>query len=370
MYIIRYILLSIFVSLFSYGGGSIKDLSKKEETKDTIVVHGMVLHGKIVKMGSEKLSFKILYSDGLSLFSYKDIDSIESKYNYHISYNRMDIEGKIVGIEDNQYIKVVDSNNNLRTVKISSIDNFVMSVTSDNSFENRVRNKFPYTKGNVNLGFNLETGTTTKRSIDVRLNLKHKKAEHEFSLYLDYEYETRETETTPKYDYTDELVGILTYKNYFKTNQFWYGTFMADYDRPSHIDNRFVPSAGYGHKFQFNKSAWLEPSAGLGYVKTKYTGNSYTDKNFLTAALMLKGKYRIDNLSLIDTLITDGFVMYYPSLEDPSADWLTRANLNFTVPIFEFLSIKLALTYVDDSNPDPTVGNNKQTTKLLFGVNF
>ena len=25
------------------------------------------------------------------------------------------------------------------------------------------------------------------------------------NLYVDYEYETRETETTPKYDYTDEL---------------------------------------------------------------------------------------------------------------------------------------------------------------------
>jgi len=72
----------------------------------------------------------------------------------------------------------------------------------------------------------------------------------------------------------------------------------------------------------------------------------------------------------IDTLITDGFIMSYPSLKNPSKDWLTRANINFTVPLFEFFSIKLALGYVNDSNPDPTVGNNKQTTKLLFGLDF
>ncbi len=369
-HIIRFFIFYFLFFGFIYAGGSIDKVSNTEEIKDTIVVHDMVLHGKIVKIGSQKLSFRLQYSEGLSHFSYKDISSINTKYNYHISYNRMDIIGKIVAIEDNKYLKILEQNGHLRTIKITNVDNFVMSVIDDDSFENRVRNKFPYTKGSVSVGFNLEKGTTQKRTVDIQLDLKHKQAEHEFSFFLDYEYETRETETTPRYDYTDEFVTVLTYKNHFRTNQFWYGTFMADYDRPSHIDNRYVPSAGYGYRFEFNKSAWLEPSAGIGYVKTKYTNNDYTDKNFLTAAFVLKGKYRIDGLSLINTLITDGFIMYYPSLEDPSADWLTRSNLNFTVPLFEFLSVKLALSYVDDSNPDPTVGNNKQTAKLLFGLDF
>ena len=368
--LLKYFLISILVTVSIKAGGNIKHSDSNEITKDIIVVHNMTLYGKIVKIGSEKLSFRLQYSDGLSNFSYKDISSIKTKYNYHISYNRMDIVGKIVAIEDNQYLKVIEENGNLRTIKITNIDNFVMSVIDDDSFENIVRNKFPYTKGSINLGFNLEQGTTTKRSIDIGLNIKHKQAEHELSLLLDYEYETRETETTPKYDYTDELVGILTYKNHFRTNQFIYGTFMADYDRPSHIDNRYVPSVGYGYKFQFDKSAWIEPSIGLGYVKTSYTDDKYKDRNFLAAAIVLKGKYKIDNIFLINTLITDGYIMSYPSLENAREDWLTRANINFTVPLFEFFSVKLALDYVNDSNPDPTVGNNKQTTKLLFGLDF
>jgi hypothetical protein len=47
-----------------------------------------------------------------------------------------------------------------------------------------------------------------------------------------------------------------------------------------------------------------------------------------------------------------------------------RGNLNFTVPLFDFFSIKLAFDFINDSNPDPNVGNNKTTTKLLFGVDF
>ena len=45
-------------------------------------------------------------------------------------------------------------------------------------------------------------------------------------------------------------------------------------------------------------------------------------------------------------------------------------EVNFTVPLFDFLSVKLAFNLINDSNPNPDVGNNKTTTKLLFGVDF
>ena len=77
----------------------------------------------------------------------------------------------------------------------------------------------------------------------------------------------------------------------------------------------------------------------------------------------VNGKYQLDDLAiLIDTLIIDGFMIYYPSLEDPHEDWIFRSNLNFTVPLFDFLSIKLAFNLINDSNPNPDVGNNKTTT--------
>ena len=53
-----------------------------------------------------------------------------------------------------------------------------------------------------------------------------------------------------------------------------------------------------------------------------------------------------------------------------NADWISRANLNFTVPLLDFFSVKLQFGWINDSNPDPDVGNNKQTAKLLFGVDF
>ena len=366
---LKYISILIISTLFVYAGGKVEEASENEEIKDTIVVHGMVLYGQVMNLGPEKLSFKLLYSEGLNQIAYKDISSISTKYNYHISFKRIDIEGRVIGIEDNKYLKVMEGEN-LRTIKIADIDNFVMSVTDDNSFENVVRNKFPYIKGNVNVGMELENGSSQKNKLDIQLNLRRKQAEHEVSLFLEYAYETTQTEETDLVQNKDELVGILTYKNHFKNNEFYYAALSADYDRPRHIQNRFIPSAGYGYRYRFAKKQWIEPAIGVGYATTTYTDNQYPNKNFSVAALQLSGKYELDDLAWINTLIIDGFVVYYPSLTDPNLDWIFRSNINFTVPLFDFLSIKLAYSLTNDSNPNPDVGNNKTTTKLLFGVDF
>jgi hypothetical protein len=363
-------LFCIVATTLSQAVGVVEKPSKEEEIKDTIVVHGMVLHGRVMNLGPEKLSFRILYSDGMSRFAYKDIESIVTKYNYHISFKRMDIEGRIIGIDDdNKYLKVLEGDVE-RTIKITDIDNFVMSVSHDTSFENRVRNKLPYTRGNINIGFEIENSGNQKNELDLLLNLRHKQAEHEVKLYVNYEYDTSETIDTDKVVNKDELVSILGYQNHVKNDEFYFAMLAGDYDRPRHIQNRWIPSAGYGYRLRLGQNTNLEPSAGLGYVSTTYTDGLYPDKDFVAASLNLTGKYQKDDVPYINKLIIDGFVMYYPSLEDWAEDWVLRSNLTFGVPLFDFFSIKLSVDYRNDSNPDPSVGNNKTTTKLLFGVDF
>lgn len=365
----KYLTLLFTLSGLLFAGVKVKEPSQKEEIKDTIVVHGMVLYGRVVTLGPEKLSFRLLYSEGLNHIAYKDIDSISTKYNYHISFKRMDIEGRVIGIEDNKYLKVMEGEN-LRTIRIADIDNFIMSVTDDDSFENRVRNKFPYINGDISVGLELEDGFNKKNKMDIQLKLRHKQAEHEVNLYMDYAFETTETEDSPLVQNKDELVGILNYKNHFSNDAFYFTRFTADYDRPRLIHSRYIPAVGFGRRYKFAKEKWLEPSIGLGYAFTRYTDETLEEREFSVAAMQLYGKYQIDDIALISTLIVDGFLVYYPSLEHADEDWIFRSNVNFTVPLFDFLSVKLSVNHINDSNPNPNVGNNKTTTNLLFGINF
>jgi len=358
------------LSIYSYTAAGGKIPQETEEIMDTIVVHGMVLYGKVVSLGNEHLSFKLNYAKGINRIKYSDIDSIYTKYNYHISYKRIDIDGKVVGIEENQYLKIIDAEGNQRTVKIADIDNFVMSIHDDDSFENKIRNRFPYTKGTVHIGFEKENSNRKKNKMDILINTRYKKAESEVLFYLDYAYETTQTEETPQVLNKDELSSFLTYKYHTTNHAFYYGTLLAEYDKPRHINNAFVPSLGYGYRFKFGQNRWVEPSVGIGHASIDYTGDTYEDKAFAVAALNLFVKYQADDLPLIRTLITDGFFLYYPSIEGFNKDWIMRSNLNFTVPLFDFFSVKLSFDFINDSNPDPTVGNNKTTTKLLFGLDF
>ena len=341
------------------------------KTKDMIVVHGMVLYGKVITVGQDKLSFRLLYSTGVSRFAYKDIDAIYTEHSYHISFKRMDIIGRIEGIEDNkEYLKVREGNN-LRTIKISDIDNLIISVNDDPSFENIVRNKIPHFSGNINFGLERESGANQKNTTTFLFNGTYKKAEHEVRLYLEHEFETTQTSTTPKFANKDELAGILTYRNHFRNNIYWFGSLWANYDRPRQIQNRMAPATGLGYRLKFNKDRWIEPTLGLAYVRTKYVDAVlYPEDTFAATAVGLSWKFQADDFLYLNSIIFDGFAMYYPSITQPSEDWVFRANAGIKIPLFEFFSVKFLYTLTNDSNPDTSVGNNKSTTRLLFGFDF
>ena len=109
----------------------------------------------------------------------------------------------------------------------------------------------------------------------------------------------------------------------------------------------------------------------MAYVATDYTEQDlYPQDSFAAAALNLGAKYQLNDLVLINSLLVDGSFLYYPSLTDPGQDWISRTNIFFTIPLLDFLSLKLAWQWINDSNPDPNIGNNKTQTNLYFGFDF
>jgi putative salt-induced outer membrane protein YdiY len=350
-----------------------KDSKEKEVIHDIVIVHGMVLKGRITSLGAEKLSFKLAYCDGENHISYDDIDSIVTKYNYQISHNKKEIVGRVIGIVNNQDKRSlrVNVDGDIVLVNIDDVDNFIMSVKDNNSIENQIRNKLPYSKGNVNIGFEIENGTNQKNKLNLMMNLLHKKAENELHFFIDYAYETTQKEDDEKTQNKDEITVIVTDRYFYTKNDYYFASFMGEFDRPRHIQSRYAPSFGYGHKFRYSKSRWLQSVIGLGYISTQYTDtNLYDNDNYATATIGLNGSYQFENVPFVHSLVIDGGVLYYPSLTYPNRDWISRSNLNFTVPIFQFVSMKLAIEWINDSNPDPTVGNNKTTANLMFGIDF
>jgi hypothetical protein len=62
--------------------------------------------------------------------------------------------------------------------------------------------------------------------------------------------------------------------------------------------------------------------------------------------------------------------LYMPSIAPFADDWLFRSFIDFTVPLFDPIALKLLLTNVNDDNPSPDEGNNKFTATMALSLEF
>ena len=63
-------------------------------------------------------------------------------------------------------------------------------------------------------------------------------------------------------------------------------------------------------------------------------------------------------------------LLYMPSIDPFADDWLFRSFVDFTVPLFDPIALKLLLANVNDDNPSPDVGNNKFTATMALSLEF
>lgn len=368
---IVFVLWVVVFTSFSYANvHTTKANDQKETPMDIIKVNGMVLKGKITKINATTLSFQLANIDGINHIPYKDIESIHTKYRYNIFYDNEKVTGKIVGLIDQDSLEV-NTNGAITLIRIDSIDHFSMSQEDDRSKKNHVNHTLPYTSGNFHVGLEFESGSRVKSKTNVNTNITRKKGRNEGYLHLLYAYESTKTPDTDEVINKDELSMALGNRYYYDPDNFFFGGLLGEYDRPREIDLRLVPNAGYGHDYKLGKDGVIKPQIGLAYVWTRYLQDHlYPDSSYIAAALGINGKYTFNDVKYVETLTVDGRYIYYPSLEDFSEEWISRANMGLTIPLYEFLTMRFDFLWINDSNPDPSIGNNKTQTNLMLGVDF
>ncbi|WP_456453362.1 DUF481 domain-containing protein [Hydrogenimonas sp.] len=355
-------------------------LKKKAQKIDTIVVKGTVLQGRITELTSKYVAFSMVYGSGTIRIDYKNIDQMTTEHEYHIFYAGKETTGRIVGIKDHAFL-VVKHDDVKELIKIENIDRFILSVRENDTIENRLRNRFPYTRGSLDIGIETETGVKTKRKISIDYNMRRKKLNQRQILEIHYAYETTTTATdtgdTKSLD-KKELY-IWGEENYLLDKKsFYFAQLGYDFDQPRGVEYRLYPSIGYGHRFLFGTDTWIQLKGGAGYVYESFY--PYTDENgqpgtitkndYGAAFIGISAKDHIKNLWLIKEVILTGDIFYMPSWSNPQADWLSRMKFVIEVPVSEMLSLKWVYRIVNDDNPVPTVGDNKTTTDIYLSLRY
>ena len=156
----------------------------------------------------------------------------------------------------------------------------------------------------------------------------------------------------------------LCLENMISTIVFYaFGRPAMDWDTPRDIDFRVYPAAGVGYRFFQKEQNFIQFPVGLGYVYENFDG--FDTNSYFSWYIGLGGRYDFGKGIYLNVDF-----LYMPSIASFGDDWLFRSFLDFTVPLFDPLALKLLLANVNDDNPSPDVGNNKFTATMALSLEF
>ena len=209
-----------------------------------------------------------------------------------------------------------------------------------------------------------EEGAVDKRRIEPFLRIERLKRPTRFVLDLRYAFEEQKKAEDKSFATTkNEFVGFLLGEYDFSDRFFAFGRPAVDWDRPRDIEFRFYLAAGVGYRLFKKEQNFIQFPVGLGYVYENFDG--FGTNSYLSWYIGLGGRYEFGKGVTLDVDL-----LYMPSITPFADDWLFRSFVDFTVPLFDPIALKLLITEVNDDNPSPGVGNNKVTASLALSLEF
>ena len=340
---------------------------KPRQLVDTIVVKGSVLQGKIAQLTSEYISFSLIYGEGSIRINYRDVESLMTEHEYHIYFDGKETQGYITGIKDHAFL-MIQHGEIEELITISKIDRFVVSEREDPSFENKLRNTFPYWSGNIDLGIEYESGSNVKNKVKIGGHSERKRMANKTLFDIAYSYEATETIDTPEVLNKHELYTFLEHDYFLKKSHLLFAEIGYDFDVPRGVDNRIYPSFGYGYRLQAEKKRWVQLKLGGGYVYETFI--DYPSNEYTAGFLGLDAEYEVRDLLLLNRILFGANFFYMPAFRDASSNWLLRYSVTAEIPVSKALSLKMVARQVSDDNPSPEVGDNKLTFDLYLSLRF
>lgn len=337
--------------------------AEAEPPPDEVTVRGTTLKGRVLDLEAGGIHFKTIYGEGKILIRYEEIENIRTRDELFIYHSDgQTIRGRLVG-KEGEYLLVGTDPETAFRLNHGVIVRGVPAVIYKESWIDRLRTEYPWWKVSLDAGWEFERTAVDKTNIFLGFNAERRKSPTRFIVDLRYAFETQQTVSEPKSTTKNEMRTFLRGEYDFTRHWFLFVEPAAEWDRPRGIDVRAYPGAGMGYRFVETKTALFQLLLGPGYVYEEFTDLGSNDY----AAVFIGLETRYDFRSYFVTLLR---LLYMPGIQDIDENWLYRAELEFSIPITQVLSMKLRFTQVNDTNPTPDVGNNKFTSNLLLSFSF
>ncbi|MBT8370100.1 MAG: DUF481 domain-containing protein [Deltaproteobacteria bacterium] len=326
---------------------------------------GQTLQGRILRLRPIGIEFEPTHAKGKLTIPYEKIEKIVAQNTFIIYYGVQDtmVRGRLLGVENDRLLIGADRVSAKR-IPIDEIITGISVEDYDQSFWKRQRIKYRHWRASLALGWSFEDGAIDKRKISPFLRIERFKKPTRYVLNLGYAFEEQKTADDKSFFTTkDEFEGFMI-GEYDVTDPFFvWGRPAMDWDTPRDIDLRHYPAAGVGYRVFQKEQSFIQFPVGFGYVYENFDG--FGTNSYFSLYFGISGRYDFPKGTYLDVEL-----LYMPSIAPFADDWLYRSRLDFTVPLFDPISLKLLLANLNDDNPSPDVGNNKFTATMALSLEF
>jgi hypothetical protein len=337
----------------------------EDPPRDEVTFGDQTLQGRILRLRPNDIEFEPIHAEGTLSIQYEKIEKIVTQDTFVIFYGAEDtmVRGRLLGVEEDR-LMIGSDRVSVQRIPINEIIAGISVEDYEGSFWKRQRINYRHWRASLALGFKFEEGGVDKRKIEPFLRIERFKKPTRYVLNLRYAFEEQKKGDNPSFATTkNEFVGFML-GEYDLTDRFFaFGRPAMDWDTPRDIDFRVYPAAGVGYRFFQKEENFIQFPVGLGYVYENFDG--FGTNSYVSWYIGLGGGYDFGKGIYLDVDF-----LYMPSIAPFAEDWLFRSVLDFTVPLFDPIALKLLLANVNDDNPSPDVGNNKFTATMALSLEF
>lgn len=181
-----------------------------------------------------------------------------------------------------------------------------------------------------------------------------------FTLYGRYNFANSGTGNNTT-NLEENWLASAKYDYFFKEKWYAYGLITAEQDHIANLDIRLTPGAGLGYQWFDQPDFHLSSEAGASWVYEYYDPGGKNDYVALRLA------YHVDK-KLNEKVTVFHNLVYLPSFEDPTEDYLMRADAGFRTDMTKNLFTEVKVEWEYDSTPSPGRSNNDY--RYIVGVGW
>jgi putative salt-induced outer membrane protein YdiY len=329
---------------------------------DEIIVKGDTLHGTVTKVTPETVEIETVYGKGKITIAVEDIQKMTTDDVHHVFHGDEETVGRLVGIERGALL-VGDTPADAERVELASIDSTLPDPTVQKSFLGKMKRNLRYWNGGLDLGFSATQSTVDTMDVGGGFRVERKKSPTRLLFLGNWAYGTQKRRDEDKTTLSDTFFGLARGEYDFTPRFFSYGQADGEYDGIERLSFRGVPQAGLGYRVYKTKTSFVALTGGGGYVYERYFGGDTND--YFT--LVFGGETEI---ALPYASVFRANVGYLPSVSDWTNDYLLRSGASLTVPVWEWVAMKAAITDDYDSTPAPDTQRNSFTTLVGLSLLF